>query len=135
MMATSAAAGRLQEPEEPHAMSAAMPHHPINYVMIFAALVALTVVTVAVATVRFHSELVNVLIALIIASVKATFVARYFMHLKFEGKLIYLILFVPIFLCVILLCALIPDIGLGRHTAFNDWIRMFEQSMVGGGAK
>src|SRR5438067_2090594 len=101
-------ADRMQEPEEPHGHTEALPHHAINYYMIFLALVVLTVVTVAIAFHRFHSESINVLLALLVASTKATFVARYFMHLKFEGKLIYLILGVPLVLTVILICALIP---------------------------
>ena len=60
----------------------------------------LTVVTVLVAFYRFSNELVNVLLALTVASIKATCVALFFMHLKFEGKLIYLILIVPLVLCV-----------------------------------
>jgi cytochrome c oxidase subunit IV len=51
-----------------------------------------------------------VLVALTIASIKAAFVALFFMHLKFEGKLIYLILLVPVFLSVVLVISLIPDI-------------------------
>ncbi len=95
---------------EPHGQTVAMPHHRINYVGIFGLLVALTVVTVAVAFIHIESELVKVLLALLIASVKGAAVAVFFMHLKFEGKLIYLILFVPIFLCIVLVAALIPDI-------------------------
>ena len=87
-----------------------MPHHKVNYVAIFALLVALTVVTVIVAFVHIQSEIVKVLIALTIASIKASFVALYFMHLKFEGKLIYLILLLPVFLCIVLVIALIPDV-------------------------
>jgi cytochrome c oxidase subunit 4 len=102
-------------PEEPHGVSVAMPHHKVNYYMIFVALVALTVVTVAIAFKRFDNEMVNVLLALLVASVKAMFVATYFMHLKFEGKLIYTIFMVPLVLTVILVCALIPDIGRGIH--------------------
>ena len=75
----------------------------------------LTVVTVAIALKRFDNELVNVLLALLVASIKAMFVATYFMHLKFEGKLIYFIFFVPLVLTVILICALIPDVGRGIH--------------------
>ena len=111
-METTAAAGgdRMQEPEEPHGHSVPQPHHAINYYAIFALLVVLTVVTVAVAFVHIESELVKVLLALTIASVKAAAVAFYFMHLKFEGKLIYLILFLPVFLCFVLVLALIPDV-------------------------
>lgn len=131
---TTSPATPMHEPDEAHDVSVPTPHHPINYFMIFYLLVILTVVTVAIATVRFQREVVNVLIALIVASVKATFVARYFMHLKFEGKLIYLILLAPVGLCILLICALIPDIGLGRHTAFNDFIGHFEQLVGGNGS-
>jgi len=66
---------------------------------------------------RFDNEVVNLLLALLVASIKATLVAMFFMHLKFEGKLIYLILIVPLLLCILLVCALIPDIVHG--TPFN----------------
>jgi caa(3)-type oxidase subunit IV len=101
---------RTHEPDEPHGHSEPMPHHKVNYLAIFGLLVALTVVTVVVAFVHIQSEIVKVLIALTIASIKASFVALYFMHLKFEGKLIYLILLLPVFLCVVLVIALIPDV-------------------------
>jgi cytochrome c oxidase subunit 4 len=98
-----------QHPEL-HGHTVATPHHKVNYVGIFILLVALTVVTVVIAFVHIRSELVKVLVALTIASIKAAFVALYFMHLKFEGKLIYLILFLPVFLCIVLVISLIPDI-------------------------
>ena len=108
---TQGNAGRMSEPEEPHGHTEPMPHHRVNYVMIFLVLVVLTVVTVAVALHRFENEMMNLLLAMLVASVKAACVALYFMHLKFEGKLIYLILIVPLILCVILICALIPDVA------------------------
>jgi len=46
---------------------------PSIYYLIFLTLVALTLVTLAIALVRFKSELVNVLIALIIASDQSDF--------------------------------------------------------------
>jgi cytochrome c oxidase subunit 4 len=100
--------------EEPHGHTEAMPHHPVPYFLIFGLLVVLTIVTVAVAFIDIHSEIVKVLLALTIASVKASAVALFFMHLKFEGKLIYLILIVPLLLCVLLVVALIPDIVHGQ---------------------
>jgi cytochrome c oxidase subunit IV len=126
MSTTASGLNRMGEPEEPHGHSEPMPHHAVNYYMIFLALIVLTVVTVLVAFYRFNNELVNVLIALTIASVKATFVARFFMHVKFEGKLIRLILLCPLVLCVILMMALIPDIARGRHVVLNDMIHWFE---------
>ena len=103
-------------PDEPHDASVPEPHHAVNYLLIFFALVALTIVTVLVAFKRFDDELVNVTLALLIACIKAIFVARFFMHLKFEGKLIYVILLVPLCLTVILVCALIPDVVMGATT-------------------
>ena len=93
--------------------SAATPHHHVPYYLVFGALVVLTIITVAVAFVDIKSEIAKVLLALAIASVKASAVAYFFMHLKFEGKLIYLILIVPLLLCILLVVALIPDIVYG----------------------
>src|SRR5215218_9129577 len=104
----TAATHRMPEPEHGHAEP--HPHHEIPYAMVFFALIGLTIVTVAIAMVRFQLEIVNVLLALAVASIKGSLVALYFMHLKYEGKLIYLIFLVPLGLCVMLVCALIPDI-------------------------
>jgi cytochrome c oxidase subunit 4 len=105
---------RMQEPEEPHGTTVPMPHHKVNYVLIFLTLVVLTAITVGVYFLHPSSELVKVLLALTIASIKAALVAMFFMHLKFEGKLIYTIAIVPLLLCVLLVCALIPDILKGQ---------------------
>src|SRR3954449_200973 len=96
--------------EEPHAVSVPLPHHKVNYVGIFVLLCLLTIVTVAVAFVHVEREIIKVLIALTIASIKGAAVALFFMHLKFEGKLIFLILLVPVFLSIVLVISLIPDI-------------------------
>src|SRR3954471_14122052 len=127
-----------REPEEPYGVSVPMPHHTVNYYAIFGALVVLTIVTVLVAFHRFHSEAINLLLAMIVAVSKATLVALFFMHLKFEGKLIYTIFIVPLMLCVLLTVALIPDVLLNHpsdHTSslktFNDASHLF-MSAVGG---
>ena len=46
-MEANPAVNRMGEPEEPHGHSEPMPHHAVNYYMIFVALIVLTVVTVA----------------------------------------------------------------------------------------
>ncbi len=104
--------GRIghETPDEPHGTTVPTPHHHVNYYAIFATLVALTVVTVGVYFLHPESELVKILLALLIASVKALLVAYFFMHLKFEGKLIYTIFIIPLLLCVLLVVALIPDV-------------------------
>jgi cytochrome c oxidase subunit 4 len=117
-METTHGLGRIgDEHQEPHGHTEALPHHKVPYFLVFGTLVVLTIVTVAVAFLDIHSEIIKVLLALTIASIKASAVALFFMHLKFEGKLIYLILIVPLLLCVLLVCALIPDIV--HSTPFN----------------
>jgi cytochrome c oxidase subunit 4 len=129
-----------REPEEPHGVTVPTPHHHVNYYAIFGTLVVLTVVTVAVAFIDIHNELIKVLVALAIASVKATCVALFFMHLKFEGKLIYTILIVPLLLCVLLTVALIPDVLLPAQSTDNvslhlfnfEWVQKLIQGAMGG---
>ena len=70
--------------------------HVRAYLAVFAALAALTVITVAVAQVHFPG-IGNVLVALLIAALKATLVAAIFMHLKWEKS--------PSIWWVLLLCA------------------------------
>src|SRR4051794_1268870 len=129
MEASPAAPGRM--PEEAHGVTLPTPHHQINYFLIFYGLVILTVVTVLVAFWRAPNELVNVCLALFIATIKATFVCRYFMHLKFEGKLIYLILFIPVFLAIVLIFALVPDIPRGIPPLFNPPAAMAHDASIG----
>lgn len=120
-MATAHSANRMHEPHEPHGVTVPLPHHRIPHYVIFGALVVLTVVTVlayyVLLQLNVRSELVRVVIALFIASIKASLVCLFFMHMKFEGKLIYMIFIIPLVMCVILVCALIPDIQNG--TVFN----------------
>ena len=57
--------------------------HVKLYIGVFVALAVLTVLTVAVSTVDFGGS-TNVVIALVIATCKASLVAAIFMHLKWE---------------------------------------------------
>ena len=62
--------------------------HVRKYILVFVALMALTVVTVAVS--YLHLNIVNaIIVALFIASIKGALVAGYFMHLISEKKMIY----------------------------------------------
>ena len=61
------------------------------YVLVFAALAALTVITVAVSYLHL-SAMPALAVALLIAGTKGTLVACYFMHLISEKKLIYAVL-------------------------------------------
>jgi cytochrome c oxidase subunit 4 len=61
------------------------------YITVFVALMVLTIITVAVS--RVHLPLpIAVTVALLVATIKGSLVAGYFMHLISEKKLIYAVL-------------------------------------------
>src|SRR5919201_2998447 len=65
--------------------------HVRVYITVFVALMVLTIVTVAIS--RFHFPVpIAVTVALLVAIVKGSLVACYFMHLISEKKLIYAVL-------------------------------------------
>jgi cytochrome c oxidase subunit IV len=76
--------------------------HVRIYLTVFAALMVLTVVTVAIS--RYHLPVpVAVSAALIVAAVKGSLVAGYFMHLISEKRLIYAVLVLTVVFFVVLL--------------------------------
>lgn len=70
------------------------------YLTILLVLLALTVITVAAAQVDFGSW--NIVVALLIASVKAILVLLFFMHLKFEDPIVWLYAAIPVVLIAIM---------------------------------
>jgi cytochrome c oxidase subunit 4 len=76
--------------------------HVRTYILVFAALAVLTVVTVAVYYLHLGPA-ASVALALVIASVKGSLVACYFMHLISEKRLIFLVLLLTIAFFIALL--------------------------------
>lgn len=72
------------------------------YITVFVALMALTLVTVAVSYLDLSTPMA-IAVALLVASVKGTLVACYFMHLIAEKRLIYAVLAITAFMFVVLL--------------------------------
>ena len=72
------------------------------YVTVFVALMALTIITVAISRVHLPIH-IAVTIALLVATIKGSLVACYFMHLVSEKKLIYAVLLVTVAFFVALL--------------------------------
>jgi cytochrome c oxidase subunit 4 len=62
--------------------------HVRIYITVFAALMVLTIVTVAISRVHLPTHLA-VTVAMLVAGIKGSLVACYFMHLISEKKLIY----------------------------------------------
>lgn len=70
------------------------------YFNVLFALIILTILTVAAARVDFGHW--NTVIALAIASVKATLVLSYFMHLKYDDKIYWAIFGTSVFFLIVL---------------------------------
>ena len=90
--------------------------HVRIYITVFVALMALTIVTVAVS--RFHLPVpLAVTVALVVATIKGSLVACYFMHLISEKKLIYavLLLTVVFFIALLALPAITHNNGFWIH--------------------
>ncbi|GAB4361810.1 MAG: hypothetical protein Kow00128_00950 [Deltaproteobacteria bacterium] len=78
-----------------------------TYLVVWAALVLLTGITVLVSYV--HLGMMNVVVALVIASVKASLVALFFMHLSHEGRLVWGFALAPIFFLVLIIAGTLSD--------------------------
>ena len=76
--------------------------HVRIYITVFVALMVLTVVTVAIS--RLHLSVpIAVTVALLVAIIKGSLVACYFMHLISEKKLIYAVLALTVAFFVVLM--------------------------------
>jgi cytochrome c oxidase subunit 4 len=77
------------------------------YLVVWGALVVLTAVTVAVSYV--HLGLMNVVVALLVASVKASLVALFFMHLRYESRLVWGFALTPMFFLILIIAGTLLD--------------------------
>ena len=74
-----------------------------SYIFVCLALFALTAITVYTALEVHLGGMFNIILAMVIASVKASIVALFFMHLKFEDKLTWVYALYPLFLLFLLI--------------------------------
>jgi len=86
--------------------------HMKEMTLTFAALIVLTIITVKIAKVDFGSLTINIGIALVIATIKASLVALYFMHLKWEDKLIVGFALLSIPFVVLMVGMIVWDVSL-----------------------
>jgi cytochrome c oxidase subunit 4 len=83
-----------------------------SYFSVWIALLVGTFLTYEVA--KIDLGVFNSAVALIIATTKALLVALFFMHLKYEQRIMYGIAFAPFMLAAILFVLLFPDIVYGQ---------------------
>jgi cytochrome c oxidase subunit 4 len=88
-------------------MATAEHKHP-NYMAIFWYLAILTVVEIAVIYMPLAKFTIGVLLCAL-ALGKATMVAMYFMHLRFEARTLGMIAVVPLLIATLLISVLLPD--------------------------
>lgn len=82
-----------------------------TYIFAGLTLYVLTIITVAASYFDTGSMLVNVLIAMAIATLKAFVVLWYFMHMKYEDKIVWLYgIWYPIILFAILIGSMFLDV-------------------------
>ena len=98
-------------------------HLPL-LITVFVSLIVLTIITVVVAQFDFGSLAENIMIAMAIATVKATLVALYFMHLRWENKLIvvFAILAIPFF--VLAMSVMTWDTSLKKNDSYGPIYRV-----------
>ena len=80
---------------------------PKIYAVIFLALMAGTIITVWAAFQNFHQY--NIVIALAIATIKATLVVLYFMHARYSPKRTQLVIVCSVFWLAIMLALTLAD--------------------------
>jgi len=77
------------------------------YVTIWAALMVFTALTVFAATVELH--VFNIVVALLIATIKGTLVVLFFMHLRYSTKLTMVTVVAAIFFLIIMFSLSMTD--------------------------
>lgn len=89
-------------------------HHDVaierTYLKIFFVLFALTIIEVFITYIPM-AKWALALILLILAFTKAGLVGAFYMHLKMEGKLLYVVCGAPILLVCLILVGMTPDIA------------------------
>lgn len=78
------------------------------YFIVWAALLVLTALTWAVS--YAHLGMLNVTVAMLIASVKASLVALFFMHLRYENRLVWTFALIPIGFLLLIIGGTLVDV-------------------------
>ena len=86
-------------------------HKSPNYAAVFWSLFFLTICEIVVANLHSLRKLIIIVSLILLACIKAGLVALFYMHLKFEKFLIYLIVIFPLFLAFTLTVLVLLDKG------------------------
>lgn len=83
-------------------------HKQPNYAAVFWSLFVLTILEITIANLHWVKPLIVVSLVFL-AIIKASLVALFYMHLKFEKFVIYIIVIFPLFLAVFLTVMVLAD--------------------------
>jgi cytochrome c oxidase subunit 4 len=86
------------------------------YWAVFGALIVLTILTVAQSRIEGLGHAANRIIGVTVACTKATLVALFFMHLKYEKRYFYPVVIFPLILVLVIIFGNFTDIAFGDHT-------------------
>lgn len=89
-------------------------HKEPNYMAVFYALAVLTVLEIGVIYLPVSKLIIGASLV-ILALAKASLVALYYMHLKFERTALGVIALTPLILCTFLIFSLLPDLTAVPH--------------------
>ncbi|WP_406693757.1 cytochrome C oxidase subunit IV family protein [Singulisphaera sp. Ch08] len=118
-----------------HDQEMAVESHNSQYIKIFLILIVFTISEYFYASIfANHSFLVLVIGLMSMAIIKATLVGLYFMHLKFEGKWVYVMLVPAGILAMVLTFALFPDVAMQPITEENPDLEGIETAPLQPGA-
>ena len=84
-------------------------HQAPNYKAVFWSLFILTICEIVTANLHMFAKIIIVAVLITLAIVKALLVALFYMHLKFEKLIIYLIVIFPLFLAACLVTLVLLD--------------------------
>jgi cytochrome c oxidase subunit IV len=93
--------------------------HSKTYVNVLLALAVLTAVTVGVSRIDLGRG-GNIAVGLLVATVKASLVVMFFMHLKYEQRWWASLVLFPLFLVMIIIGSNLPDTGLNGSDTKGD---------------
>ncbi|HYB71923.1 MAG TPA: cytochrome C oxidase subunit IV family protein [Candidatus Sulfotelmatobacter sp.] len=92
----------------------ANPHDTGKYITVFWWLLGITIFEVVVIFLPIARLLVGILLVGSALS-KASLVAMFYMHLKFERRTLGMIVLTPLAICILLVFALLPDLSATPH--------------------
>jgi len=89
-------------------------HKEPNYMAVFYWLAILTVIEIGIIYLPLSKLIIGVGLILLALS-KASLVALYYMHLKFERRTLGIIALTPLLICTLLVFSLLPDLTKVQH--------------------